>query len=518
VTDRPNILFLMTDQHRFDHLGFNGNRIVETPNLDALADRSVNFARTYVSNPICMPNRSTIMTGRMPSIHGTRHNGISLDWRVNTYVRLLRKAGYRTSHIGKSHLQNMGVGRNAMLRNVDFALPEEAFALGLDEGWDELENMAGYVTREPVEMPEDFYGFERADFTVSHGDICGGHYYQWLLEKGLDPREYQGPRCALDNYGGWFQVYQTRLPTELYPTSYIAERTLEELDAAAADGRPFMIHCSFPDPHHPFSPPGEYWKRFAAQDMPLPVSFFEDHSNSMPHIREFARERGTPHAIGTHPFSPTEDQFRHALAAEYGMIALIDEQIGRVLGRLAELGLADNTIVVFTSDHGDVFGDHGLILKHTLLYEGCTRVPLLLSVPRVTPGRRDGLASSIDIAQTLLELTGLAPYHDMQGYSLVPMLGDPRARVRDAVLIEEDQPLDVFGIDRPFRSRTLVTEDSRTTVYEGLEVGEHYDLGNDPGECENCWGDEAARGVALEQLLQEMLRIGDHSPRPKYSA
>jgi arylsulfatase A-like enzyme len=252
--------------------------------------------------------------------------------------------------------------------------------------------------------------------------------------------------------------------------------------------------------------------------MPLPESFFEDHGNSMPHVRELARERGRPNPVATHPFSPTEDQFRHALAAQFGMIALIDDQIGRVLARLDELGLSENTIVVFTSDHGDMFGDHGLILKHTLVYDGCTHVPLLLSAPGVGAGRRDGLASSIDIAQTLLELTGCTPYHDMQGVSLVPMLSDERAKVRDCVLIEEDQREDVFGTGSPFRSRTLVTETARTTVYEGLESGEHYDLSTDPGETENRWSDPAARSAALEQLIQEMLRIGDHTPRPKYTA
>lgn len=289
---RPNILFLMTDQHRFDHVGFNGNKVVQTPNLDALAGRSVNFKRTYVSNPICMPNRSTIMTGRMPSIHGTRHNGISLNQRLNTYVRVLNKAGYRTSHIGKSHLQNMGVNRAGMLKHVDFSLREEAFDLGLTQGWDEMEHIESYRTLDSAPATSDFYGFERTNFTVYHSDLCGGHYYQWLLEQGLDPREYQGSRVALENYSDWVQVYQTRLPTELYPTAYIADKTLSELDASASDSRPFMIHCSFPDPHHPFSPPGEYWQKFNAADMPLPESFFQQHENSMPHIRDYVAERG----------------------------------------------------------------------------------------------------------------------------------------------------------------------------------------------------------------------------------
>ena len=513
-----NILFLMTDQHRFDHVGFNGNKIVRTPNLDALAARSVNFKKTFVSNPICMPNRSTIMTGRMPSIHGVRHNGMSLDWRSNTYVRVLKQAGYRTSHIGKSHLQNMGVNRSGMLKYVDFSLPDEAIEMGLDEGWDDCENLARYRSLDEVSLPDDFYGFERADFTVSHGDICGGHYYQWLLENGLDPSEYQGPKNALNNYEGWHQVYQTRIPAELYPTSYIANRTIEELDAAAADDRPFMIHCSFPDPHHPFSPPGKYWEMFDPKEMPLPESFRQDHADSMGHLQAYVAEPGVPNSNATHPFSPSADQLRHALAAQYGMIALIDDQVGRILAKLEETGQAGNTIIVFTSDHGDMFGDHGLIMKHTMLYEGCTHVPLLISAPGCEPGNREGLTGSIDIAQTLLELTGCTPYYDMQGFSLAAMLTDNSVKVRESLLIEEDEREDIFGIGKPFRSRTLVTESSRTTVYEGVARGEHYKLANDPGEVENQWGDQASRAIALEQLMQEMMRVGDHTPRPRYSA
>ena len=122
----PNFLFLITDQHRPDHTGFGGNPIIETPNLDALAAHGTVFDRDFVSNPICMPNRSTIMTGRMPSVHGTRFNGVSLDWRANTFVKALRKSGYRTTHIGKSHLQTMGISRTVLERMVDYSLDEEA--------------------------------------------------------------------------------------------------------------------------------------------------------------------------------------------------------------------------------------------------------------------------------------------------------------------------------------------------------------------------------------------------------
>jgi arylsulfatase A-like enzyme len=206
MSKRPNFLFLITDQHRPDHTGFGGNEIVQTPNLDAIAARGVVFDRTFAANPICMPNRSTIMTGRMPSVHGTRYNGVPLNWRVNTFVRVLRAQGYRTTHIGKSHLQNMSAHHASLDDLVDWSVPAEAVMTDLPDGWDELENVDRYRSLEPVPLPDDFYGFERVNFTNLHGDRCGGHYYQWLLQQGVEPASVQGFDHALTYYKGWGQV------------------------------------------------------------------------------------------------------------------------------------------------------------------------------------------------------------------------------------------------------------------------------------------------------------------------
>src|SRR5262245_6505688 len=140
MTRRPNFLVIMTDQHRADHTGFGGNEIVRTPNLDEIAARAMRFDRAIVANPICMPNRSSIVTGRLPSVHGTRTNGISLDWGANTFVRSLRERGWRTSHFGKCHLQNMGIMRSARDILLRKAAPGEATHSPWPEGWDEWED------------------------------------------------------------------------------------------------------------------------------------------------------------------------------------------------------------------------------------------------------------------------------------------------------------------------------------------------------------------------------------------
>jgi len=517
MSKRPNFLFLITDQHRPDHTGFGGNEIVQTPHLDAIAARGVVFDRAFVANPICMPNRSTIMTGRMPSVHGTRYNGVPLNWRVNTFVRVLRAHGYRTTHIGKSHLQNMGVRHASLDELVDWSAPAEAVTTDLPDGWDELESVQRYRTLEPVPLPDDFYGFERVNFTNMHGDRCGGHYYQWLLQQGVDPTRLQGFDYALTSYKGWGQVYQTALPVELYPTSYVTKCAVEEISAAAADGRPFFIYCSWPDPHHPFTPPGEYWDRYAPRDIELPATFDDPHDNAMPHYRKMLAQRGTPMGRGVDGWAPTADQYRHAAAAEYGMISLIDDGVGRILAALEQNGVVDETIIIFTSDHGDMFGDHGVMLKHAMHYEGCTRVPLVINRPGQVPARTHSLAGSLDLAQTILDLADLPAYHGMQGTSLVPLLQNPHAVIRHRLLIEEDEKSDPIDAGHPLRMRTLVTPQARFTLYQGHPHGELFDLTIDPLEQHNLFG--TAKGAALQAemtraLADEMMQVMNETPRP----
>ncbi len=507
----------MTDQHRADRVGFGGNPVIRTPHLDRLASEGTVFDRAMVANPICMPNRCSIMTGRMPSVHGTRHNGIALDWDANTFVRVLRAHGYRTAHVGKSHLQNMGVGPDRIRQLVDFSLDEEARLTTPSQQWDIYERFERYLSLDPVELPDDFYGFEHVDFTVSHGDLAGGHYYQWLLAQGVDPMRLQGSANAPKAYDGWYQVYQTRMPLALYPTTYITMRALEQLDAAAKDERPFFLSCSWPDPHHPFSPPEEYWEIYDRADIPLPGSFHDDHMGSVPHYRTMVQSRGN------HPWRPvdgiavTEEQYRHACVAEYGKITLLDENIERILSRLEALGLEDDTVVIFTSDHGDMGGDHGIMMKHAMHYMGCLRVPLVIKVPGKKPSRCDSLVSSLDLGQTVLDLASLPEYFGMQGRSLAPLLDDAELRLRNRLLVEEDGPWDYIDSGRALRMRTLVTDAARLTVYHGSRYGELFDHAADPLELDNLYDKD--RGVALRrdlesQLIQEMMSMASDSPRP----
>ena len=521
---RPNIILVITDQHRPDHTGFGGNPIVQTPNLDAIAGRGTRFDRAIVANPICMPNRSTILTSRMPSVHGTRFNGIALDWGANTFVRTLRRAGYRTGLVGKAHFQNMGHGQD--LAGSMFPAPGgDAMASPWPAGWDDYENIERH-RRERVEMPDDWYGFGEVELVVDHSDRCSGHYHQWLLDQGVDPDSILGPdrrRRSVDV--GWDQIYQPGIPEELYPTTFVAQRSSALVEKAAASAtpgggaQPFFLQVSFPDPHHPFTPPGRYYDRYDPASIPLPATFDDPHEASLPHLRRMIEARGSTSPFAVAPFACTETQYREAAAKEYGMISMIDDAIGTILETLDRSGLTDNTIIVFTSDHGDMFGDHGLMLKASMHYQGCVRVPLVIARPKAERAVTNAFAGSIDLGPTLLELAGCEAFQGMQGHSLVPVLDDPAVSVRSRVLVEEDEMFDLLRTGRPLRMRTVITDHGRLTRYEHVAEAEVFDFVEDPDELHNLFGRPEARDLQLElmtELADAMIEHADDAPRPTH--
>ena len=518
MSKRPDILLLMTDQHRPDFTGFGGNSIVQTPNLDALAAQAMRFDRAYVANPICMPNRSTIFTGRMPSLHGTRYNGIPLDPRARTFPRSLREAGYQTAHIGKCHLQNMGSSPEQVARALPDLPPHDARIENFPEGWDLFEDINRHLA-ELVEMPDDYYGFTHVDLSVWHSDGCTGHYFHWARQRGVDLTKLRGASNAIEVSQPSHHVWRTSLPEDIYPTSYITERTQDFLcrHAKTQTDKPFFVVCSYPDPHHPFTPPGKYYDMYDAADVSLPSCFDDPHEHSTPQYKRMQRKRGQPLKSHVNPFSPTEAEYREMAAKAYGMISMVDDAIGRIFQTLDETGLASETIVIFTSDHGDMFGDHGMMLKGAMHYEGCTRIPLLVKTPGRAAGVCKNLVGSIDLAATILSLAGVEAHRGMQSHDITPLLDDPNATVRETILIEEDQIHDMVHTGKSLRMRTLLTKNDRLTIYDGLEHGEFFDHSEDPGEMRNLFGIPEAvsqQAELMERLAREMMSLDDISPRP----
>ena len=518
----PNILLIITDQHRADHLGCYGNPIVRTPNIDSLADVGLRFDRFYVASPSCMPNRATLMTGRMPSLNGVRHNGISLSLDQTTFVDVLRAAGFETALIGKAHLQSIsGKAITHGLPTVDprFTAPPlglgearrpshdaHAYAQELPDSWDEDETF-------DVALP--FYGFDHVRLAVGHGDEITGHYRRWLVARGGDPAALIGRANALPTETKCPQAWRTRVPEELHSTSFVAEETLAFLDAHACASKPFFLQCSFPDPHHPFTPPGRYWDMYDPASIPPPPAFHHPDDQKPPHLAALHRERaaGRANPAGHTVSAVDEAQTRAAIALTYGSISMIDDAVGRVLARLRALGLDENTVVIFTSDHGDLMGDHQLLLKGALHYQGLIRVPCVWRDPVRGAGVVDALCGTIDLPTTILHRAGLAGANGMQGLDLLEVArGDLH---RDALVIEDNPRRSYMDFPSNFGVRTLVTSRWRLTVYASVAWGELYDLDNDPLEFCNLWSDPAhagLRGELVETLLRRMIDLSDTSP------
>nr|WP_231366289.1 sulfatase-like hydrolase/transferase [Zhihengliuella flava] len=530
-------MFIIADQLRADHLGFGGDRHVSTPHLDALAARGRVFDEAHVTSPTCMPNRASLLTGRWPSAHGTRCNGIPLDPDASTVVRQLARDGYGTAAVGKLHHQNMGWEFEPdQLEQIRATSPLLADAAAPDAvvrerqpGWDLQEDRARHDAA-PLPLPADYYGYQDVDLVVGHGDAPGGHWRHWARERGVDPG-HGGPGASSRVSSAWEQVYTSAIPASEHPTAYVGERAEARIRAAAEQEDPFFLFVSFPDPHHPFAPPAEYAQRHRPEDVPLPESFHQDHARSPEHVRLMAERRGTPDPDPTMSFAADEAQYRQAMAAQYGQIEFVDDQVGRVLAALEETGQAENTVVVFTADHGDVFGDHGLMLKHFVHYRAVTRVPLVIAGPGVAAGRRGELVSTADLAPTLLEITGAQPFRGIQGRSLVPLLADDGAAAgaeadasaawRRELLIEEEQPFTPEGLPAPITIRTVLTPRGRMTRYFGSAEVEVYDHLTDPQEMHNLAEDPAAAELRCElqvALLEAMASVADTGVAPTSSA
>ena len=307
---KPNFVLIMTDQHRADHLGCYGNAVVQTPHIDSLAAGGTTFDKFYVATPVCMPNRAALMTGRMPSANGARHNGIPLSLDSVTFVDLLKAAGYRTALVGKSHIQNM-TGRPSAppsSPNPDFADPPEhlrnAVARDMSGAPYLSESMRAWQEDPDRDFPTPYYGFDHVRVVSGHGDQVAGHYTAWLRDQGADAGALIGPDNALpDQRYRAPQAWRTRVPEELYPTRYIAGEALAYLrqHKETAGDAPFFLKVSFPDPHHPFTPPGRYWGMYDPADIPEPATFDDKIDEPLPPVPELAEalrnENNNPMAV-----------------------------------------------------------------------------------------------------------------------------------------------------------------------------------------------------------------------------
>ncbi|TFF97805.1 MAG: DUF4976 domain-containing protein [Promethearchaeota archaeon] len=487
-----NVLFIITDQQRVDHLGCYGNKVLQTPHIDKIADEGVRFTNYYCNTPLCMPNRANFFTGAYPSVHGTRSNGINLNPDEKTIADALLENGYHTVSIGKTH----------------FNFFSHPFRRDIESLEDIMRWMMGNI---PDPFPTPYYGFEEVLLTVGHGDVMGGHYFEWLKEQDYEHLDKLKTRFLKlnENY------YETELPEELYPTNYITDQTLKYLERYAKGeygDKPFFLHCSYNDPHHPVCPPGKYKDIYSPKDIELPENF-DDVENLLEHpfLADHIKDARFRHLLPQNVDAQTAKEF---LALTYGALAMIDDGVGQILAKLKELGLYENTMIIYTSDHGDLGADHGLILKGPAHYNGVLNIPLLWRVPNKTKkGVSDSLISTIDLSKTILSLLGIRERHHpekMQGFDYSEVLLDPNKKVRDQILIEHDEEI---SEDKVMRLRTLVTEEYRYTLYDGLsEFGDIFNLKEDPLEINNLWNNRELRNELNNRMLREIVSLYPRYP------
>ena len=492
-----NFLFITTDQMRADTLGVAGNRLGATPRLDALAREGCWSPRTYCVQPLCMPSRATMITGMTPRGHRVWANGVNLDPSLPTIGGILAEGGYATALIGKAHF--------CTYWHQDGVAPEES--LETPEAW-----TSGAVA---PDWNGPYYGFDHVELTLLHNYVAQGHIRRdpaagisgpdpSLIEHAVEPPLWNG---------GW----KSALPASQHPTTWIADRAIAYMREKR--DKPFFLWASIPDPHHPFAPSKPYSDLFDPDRMELPPTFGDDLHGKPDHVRDYAAGRISTglegSGTGWEDLTAIPDAaWRQTLAFYYGMCRQIDDAVGRMLDAVDELGIADETAVIFTSDHGEMLGDHGLLYKGPFAYEGLQRVPFVARLPGAPTGiTLNGLGSQIDLAPTFLDLAGNSPPPQMVGVPLTEWLrGGPG---RDQALIEFE------GRYTDLRSRTLVTPDWKLTRYEGGSESELYSLADDPMERINLYSDPAHAGTRAElsdRLAGAMMDAESRYPVPTVHA
>ena len=497
MTRRPNVLLITTDQQRGDCFGFEGKR-VRTPHLDLMAQDGTVFGACITPNLVCQPARAAILTGLLPRTNGVADNGIDLPAETGAqgFAGRLAAAGYRTALIGKAH----------------FATSHTFAATGTPECRHSMDRWG-------PDWHGPYMGFEHVELVVEgHNQWpperppSGQHYEAWYYGDGRgDLKNALYASNAGPDTKGAPQTWHSGLPPAWHNSTWVADRTVAYLNEHAAE--PFCLWASFPDPHHPFDCPVPWSLLHRPEEVELPAHRTLDldrrpwwHRASLegtPKIREDLRAiREKYSRIET----ITDDQLREIIANYYGMVSLIDHNVGRIMAELHALGLAKNTIVIYATDHGDWLGDHGLILKGPMPYEGLLRVGCIVQGPGVPAGQRiEDPVSTLDIGATFLDYAGLERPGHWHSRSLKPVLEGREGR--PFAYSEWDLNASRCGVE--LQLRTVRTRTHKLTLELVSGAGELYDLAGDPQEMDNRFDDPALHNVRRELTEMIMSRPDD---------
>lgn len=454
---RPNIVFIITDQQRFDTIAALGYPYMETPHLDALVAEGTAFTNMYVTAPSCAPSRASLFSGLYPHTNGVFRNDEPWTW---TWVPLLAEAGYRCVNVGKMHTnpfeKSFGFHERHVVENKDRAHPNLPFFL---DNWDKALWARG------VEKPSRVTYRRRADY-----------------------REAMG-------------AFVWEAPADLHPDNFVGAMAINWLESWKGS-EPFFLQVGLPGPHPPYDPTGDYLARYADKTLPEAIRDY-DLDTQPAALRALRRHHaGTDHDAVVHLEDPSEAQLHRQRAHYFANVSMIDAQVGAIVEALRARGVLDETMIIFTSDHGDCLNDHGHIQKWTM-YEPSVRVPAIVWQPGAVRHQViDGLTSLFDFGPTILEAAGVAPPAFMEAESLMPLLTGETGTARERVFAEHTEDM----ILEETQFMTMVREGNYKLVhFIDSDEGQLFDLAADPGERVNLWdsADHAGTRRRLERAILE---------------
>jgi arylsulfatase A-like enzyme len=469
----PNLLFIYSDEQAFNTLKAYGNDLIDMPNLNRLADRSCVFDRTYVTQPVCTPSRSSLLTGMYPHSNGCSENNLPLKPDVKCLPEMLPEGRYRTAHFGKWHLG------------------DEVFAQHGFEQWGSV---------------EDEY---QKYFSEGRDKSARSSYHHFLTENGFTPAN-----------GKFFTRQEAcRLPEEFGKAAYVGKCATEFI----RDNRdsPFILYANFFEPHMPFFGPRD--SQYPLDDVPLPATFDHVLGDDVPIKARIMKEQFF--RLGHSGLElKTEADWRRMIANYWGLCSLVDTHVGRILDALEECELEDDTLIVFTSDHGDMMGAHRLLTK-CFMFEEAARVPFLMKLPGQRKQKKiAGAFSQIDVVPTILDCLGVAAPEGLHGKSLVAAMEEEHAPGTDDIFIEwsggnnglgdvvgavstrdwmlEDYDRETIVSAMSDPTRTVITQEGWKFNYSPLGEHELYNLRTDPHETENVF-----RKASLDELNSLVRKI-----------
>jgi arylsulfatase len=481
MTQRPNILFLCTDQQRWNSLSCYGAVGARTPNLDRLAAQGARFDQCYVQNPVCGPSRASLFTGMYARNHGEWANGVALPQDRKMFTRSLADTGYDCGMIGKQHLAPCDNWQTETRRDDGYRIWE----------WSHGKNQRSVQNAYHTWLRDHYPDVFDQVFPVTGGN--------------------QNPHISIKSRTG---TPIDEVPPECHYTHWIAERAIDFIETPR-EGQPFCLVANFFDPHHPFGVPQAYRDKIDAALIPPPIGApGELDGKPSPH-RAYSEASYGSKAIGFQSYSAEE--ITEIRAVYYAMIHFIDDEVGRILDALEASGQAENTLVIFTSDHGEMLGDHAQLMKGPMMYDVAVRVPLLMRWPaRIAPDTCVAdLVQWVDLSATCLEAAGAAPMDQQQGASLLPLAMGKAVDWRDWALCEYRNS----GVsDTPAVHTTMLRQgDWKLVLWHGQPAtdrpseGELYDLRADPDELKNLYNtaEHSDKRRALKRKLLDVIAQTD---------